>query len=116
MRYLEDQFQGHLCGEHPAAPTGRPAQRPLLGQGRIGPSRLVPLGLVGDDTSRRALRESIRIHNENKRLLKELYDIKRENPASLTNKEMFSLIKLSMQVDKKEMNETLKYQGLFEDP
>jgi benzoyl-CoA reductase/2-hydroxyglutaryl-CoA dehydratase subunit BcrC/BadD/HgdB len=55
-----------------------------------------------------ALRESIRIHNENKRLLKELYDIKRENPATLTNKQMFSLIKLSMQVDKKEMNETLR--------
>jgi len=54
------------------------------------------------------LRESIVIHNENKRLLKELYDIKRENPATLTNKQLFSLIKLSMQVDKREMNETLK--------
>lgn len=55
-----------------------------------------------------ALRESIRIHNENKRLLKKLYDIKRENPGALTNRQLFSLIKLSMQVDKGEMNETLK--------
>jgi benzoyl-CoA reductase/2-hydroxyglutaryl-CoA dehydratase subunit BcrC/BadD/HgdB len=54
------------------------------------------------------LKESIKIHNENKRLLNELYDIKRENPAALSNKHLFSLIKLSMQVDKKEMNETLK--------
>jgi benzoyl-CoA reductase/2-hydroxyglutaryl-CoA dehydratase subunit BcrC/BadD/HgdB len=54
------------------------------------------------------LKESIQIHNENKRLLKELYDIKRENPAALSNKHLFSLIKLSMQVDKKEINETLK--------
>jgi benzoyl-CoA reductase/2-hydroxyglutaryl-CoA dehydratase subunit BcrC/BadD/HgdB len=54
------------------------------------------------------LKESIKIHNENKRLLKELYDFKRENPAALSNKHLFSLIKLSMQVDKKEMNETLK--------
>jgi benzoyl-CoA reductase/2-hydroxyglutaryl-CoA dehydratase subunit BcrC/BadD/HgdB len=55
-----------------------------------------------------ALRESIRIHNENKALLKELYDIRRGNPGTLTNRQMFSLLKLSMQVDKKELNETLK--------
>lgn len=54
------------------------------------------------------LKESIKVHNENKRLLKELYDIKRKAPATLSNKELFSLIKLSMQVDKKEMNQTLK--------
>jgi benzoyl-CoA reductase/2-hydroxyglutaryl-CoA dehydratase subunit BcrC/BadD/HgdB len=54
------------------------------------------------------LKESIKLHNENKRLLKELYDIKRKAPATISNKELFSLIKLSMQVDKKEMNQTLK--------
>jgi benzoyl-CoA reductase/2-hydroxyglutaryl-CoA dehydratase subunit BcrC/BadD/HgdB len=54
------------------------------------------------------LRESIKLHNENKKLLKELYDIKRKAPATLSNKEFFALIKLSMQVDKKELNETLK--------
>jgi benzoyl-CoA reductase/2-hydroxyglutaryl-CoA dehydratase subunit BcrC/BadD/HgdB len=62
----------------------------------------------GESLQDGALEESIRIHNENKRLLKELYDIKRENPGTLTNKELFSLIKLSMQVDKRELNETLK--------
>ena len=54
------------------------------------------------------LKESIKLHNENKRLLKELYDIKRKAPATLSNKELFALIKLSMQVDKKELNQTLK--------
>jgi benzoyl-CoA reductase/2-hydroxyglutaryl-CoA dehydratase subunit BcrC/BadD/HgdB len=54
------------------------------------------------------LRESIKLHNENKKLLKELYDIKRKAPATLSNKEFFALIKLSMQVDKKELNQTLK--------
>jgi benzoyl-CoA reductase/2-hydroxyglutaryl-CoA dehydratase subunit BcrC/BadD/HgdB len=54
------------------------------------------------------LKESIRVHNENKKLLRELYDIKREYPATMTNKQLFSLIKLSMQVDKREMNQTLK--------
>jgi len=54
------------------------------------------------------LKESIRLHNENKRLLKELYEIKRKAPATLSNKALFALIKLSMQVDKKEFNQTLK--------
>jgi benzoyl-CoA reductase/2-hydroxyglutaryl-CoA dehydratase subunit BcrC/BadD/HgdB len=54
------------------------------------------------------LKRSISIHNENRRLLSELYEIKRQHPGTLTNKQLFSLLKLSMQVDKKEMNETLK--------
>jgi benzoyl-CoA reductase/2-hydroxyglutaryl-CoA dehydratase subunit BcrC/BadD/HgdB len=54
------------------------------------------------------LRESIKLHNENKKLLKELYEIKRKAPATLSNKELFALIKLSMQVDKKELNQTLR--------
>ena len=54
------------------------------------------------------LKESIRIHNENKKWLKEIYEIKRQYPASLSNKELFSLFKLSMQVDKVEFNNSLK--------
>lgn len=54
------------------------------------------------------LSQAIEIHNENKRLLREIYAFKNENPSSLTNKELFSMIKLSQQVDKKEFNETLK--------
>lgn len=54
------------------------------------------------------LKRSIAVHNENKRLLSELYEIKRQHPELLTNKQLFSLLKLSMQVDKREMNETLK--------
>lgn len=50
---------------------------------------------------------SIALHNENKRLLSELYEIKRRHPGTLTNKQLFSLLKLAMQVDKKELNETL---------
>ena len=40
--------------------------------------------------------------------MKELYEIKRKAPATLSNKALFALIKLSMQVDKKEFNQTLK--------
>ncbi len=51
---------------------------------------------------------AIKIHNENKILLKEIYDIKRNNPSALTNKEFFALMKLSQQVDKTELNQSLK--------
>jgi len=54
------------------------------------------------------LREAIKIHNENKILLKEIYDFKRNNPSALTNKEFFALMKLSQQVDKAELNQSLK--------
>jgi len=52
--------------------------------------------------------KAIKIHNENKLLLKEIYDIKKNNPIVLTNKELFALIKLSQQVDKAELNQSLK--------
>ncbi|MCX5812416.1 MAG: 2-hydroxyacyl-CoA dehydratase family protein [Proteobacteria bacterium] len=52
--------------------------------------------------------EAIKIHNENKTLLKEIYEIKKKNPAALTNKELFALMKLSQQVDKAELNQSLK--------
>jgi len=54
------------------------------------------------------LQESSKVCNENKALLKEIYDIKRKNPAAISNKEMFALIKLSMQVDKAEINKSIK--------
>jgi benzoyl-CoA reductase/2-hydroxyglutaryl-CoA dehydratase subunit BcrC/BadD/HgdB len=54
------------------------------------------------------LLESIKVLNENKTLLTQIYEIKRKNAAAITNKELFALIKLSMQVDKAEMNESLK--------
>ncbi|HBA53507.1 2-hydroxyacyl-CoA dehydratase subunit D [Syntrophorhabdus aromaticivorans] len=63
---------------------------------------------TGRSLQSEALQESIRVHNENKTLLKEIYKIKCANPAAITNKEMFSLIKLSMQVDKAEINKSLK--------
>lgn len=59
--------------------------------------------ITGED-----LKKSISLFNENKRLLKEIYDFKKQNPEVLKNKEFFSLVKLSMQVDKEEFNKSLK--------
>ncbi|MHB8110635.1 MAG: 2-hydroxyacyl-CoA dehydratase subunit D [Syntrophorhabdaceae bacterium] len=55
-----------------------------------------------------ALNASIALHNENRKLLGELYDIKRNNPGTLTNLQLFALMKVSQQVDKAEFNKTLK--------
>ncbi len=63
---------------------------------------------TGKTIKNEELQESIKVHNENKALLKEIYEVKRKNPAAITNKELFALIKLSMQVDKAEMNKSLK--------
>ncbi len=54
------------------------------------------------------LKRSVDLHNENKRLLKEIYDFKRNNPSSLSNRVFFSLVKLSQQVAKDELNETIR--------
>jgi len=49
----------------------------------------------GKTISDEALSKSIAIHNENKALLGELYEIKKKHPGTITNAEFFSLLKLS---------------------
>ncbi len=63
---------------------------------------------TGKTLSNDALNASIAIHNENKALLGELYEIKRKFPGTITNKQFFAMMKLSMQVDKAEFNKSLK--------
>ncbi|MEN6615072.1 MAG: 2-hydroxyacyl-CoA dehydratase family protein [Syntrophorhabdus sp.] len=63
---------------------------------------------TGKALSNDALNASIALHNDTKKLLGEIYDIKRNNPGTITNKEFFALMKLSQQVDKAEFNKTLK--------
>jgi len=62
----------------------------------------------GKTISDEALSKSIAIHNENKALLCELYEIKKKHPGTITNAEFFSLLKLSEQVDKAELNISMK--------
>jgi benzoyl-CoA reductase/2-hydroxyglutaryl-CoA dehydratase subunit BcrC/BadD/HgdB len=62
----------------------------------------------GRSVNDKTLSDSIAIHNENKKLLQEMYEIKKKNPGTITNKQFFSMVKLAMQVDKAEFNNTLK--------
>jgi benzoyl-CoA reductase/2-hydroxyglutaryl-CoA dehydratase subunit BcrC/BadD/HgdB len=63
---------------------------------------------TGKTLSNDALAASIAIYNENRKILGELYEIKRNNPGTITNLEFFAMMKLSMQVDKAEFNKSLK--------
>ncbi len=62
----------------------------------------------GKSVNDKALNDSIALHNENKKLLQEIYEIKKKNPGTITNKQFFSMVKLAMQIDKAEFNKTLK--------
>ena len=63
---------------------------------------------TGKTLSNDALSASIAIYNENRKILGELYEIKRNNPGTITNLQFFAMMKLSMQVDKAEFNKSLK--------
>jgi len=63
---------------------------------------------TGKTLSNDALSASIAIYNENRKILGELYEIKRNNPGTISNLQFFAMMKLSMQVDKAEFNKSLK--------
>jgi len=65
-------------------------------------------GWLGKKLDSGALANSIALHNENKTILKELYEIKRNFPGAITNKQFFAMMKVSQQVDKAEFNKSLK--------
>lgn len=65
-------------------------------------------GWLGKKLDNGALMNSIALHNENKAILKELYEIKRNFPGTITNKQFFAMMKVSQQVDKAEFNKSLK--------
>lgn len=59
---------------------------------------------VSDD----ALRESIELYNRNRDLLRELYNIRRENPSLIKAKEMAAVVQSSMLMPKEEHNRMLE--------
>jgi len=65
-------------------------------------------GWLGKKLDDGTLAASIALHNENKAILKELYEIKRNFPGTITNKQFFAMLKVSQQVDKAEFNKSLR--------
>ena len=49
-----------------------------------------------------AIRESFRLYNENRELLRKIYDIKRKNPQAISNRQLFDLIRSFCYMDPKD--------------
>lgn len=63
---------------------------------------------VGHDISDDAIGTSVRIYNENRRLQRELYDIKRDEPARLSAVEAYLLVRAGTRIDRAQHNALLR--------
>ncbi|MBI4304630.1 MAG: 2-hydroxyacyl-CoA dehydratase [Chloroflexi bacterium] len=62
----------------------------------------------GQEITSARLRESIEIYNENRRLLRQLYELRRKNPGLLRAKEVLAIVRSSMLMPKEEHSELLQ--------
>jgi benzoyl-CoA reductase subunit C len=65
-------------------------------------------GIVGHQVSDEALRRSTAVFNENRRLLRDLYAIKRDTPWLLSVEEAFALIVIGARIPREEHNQLLR--------
>ena len=63
---------------------------------------------TGSAISDQRLREAIELHNENRRLMRELYDLRKPDPPLLTGTEMTQIIMASMSIPVEENNALLR--------
>lgn len=63
---------------------------------------------VGHEVTGEAIRASLRIYNENRRLQRELYRIKRDDPARLSTVEVYLLIRAGTRIRREEHNALLR--------
>jgi len=63
---------------------------------------------IGHDITDEAIGASLRVYNENRRLLRELYRIKREDPARLSTVETYLLVRAGTRIRKEEHNVLLR--------
>jgi benzoyl-CoA reductase subunit C len=64
--------------------------------------------LVGHTVSDTALRASIKLFNENRQLIRRLYELRRTGKVNLTSRQMQSIVKSSMVMDKARHTELLR--------
>ncbi len=62
---------------------------------------------VGTEITEDALRNSVAVFNENRRLLREVYDIKRDTPWLLAAEDAYALVALAGMIPREEHNELL---------
>ncbi len=63
---------------------------------------------VGHDIADEAIRASLRVYNENRRLQRELYRIKRDDPVRLSTVEVYLLVRAGTRIRREEHNALLR--------
>jgi benzoyl-CoA reductase subunit C len=63
---------------------------------------------VGHEVSDEAIRESLKVYNENRRLQRALYAVKRDDPARLSTVEAYLLVRAGTRVRREEHNRLLR--------
>jgi bcr-type benzoyl-CoA reductase subunit C len=61
----------------------------------------------GAEITEEELRQSIHLYNSNRKLLRDLYSIHEQNPASISNKDLYTVVRASMVMDGEEFNRLL---------
>jgi benzoyl-CoA reductase subunit C len=88
-----------------------PIREPVFKSFAIENFRKLKSGLEkfsGQSISEGVLTESIELYNRNRKLIREIYDFRRENPGSLSAKEMATIVQSSMLMPKDEHNVMLE--------
>ncbi len=65
--------------------------------------------VTGEKVTEEALANSVKVFNENRRLLRELYDIKRETPWLVAAEDAYALVSIGGQIPREEHNELLTW-------
>lgn len=65
-------------------------------------------GFSGHEVTAEALNQSINIYNQNRRLLRELYELRRDRPGALRAREVLAIVHASMLMPKEEHNRMME--------
>jgi benzoyl-CoA reductase/2-hydroxyglutaryl-CoA dehydratase subunit BcrC/BadD/HgdB len=98
-KFPDHYFENFLAPRQVARPSARDWYAQECRRLRAALGNYTGREITDDD-----LRGSFRLYNENRSLLRQLYDIKRETPALMTNREFFDVVKATFFMDKEEHN------------
>jgi benzoyl-CoA reductase/2-hydroxyglutaryl-CoA dehydratase subunit BcrC/BadD/HgdB len=102
-KFPDHYFENFLAPRQVARPSARAwyAQECRRLRSELG-------NYTGHEITDEDLWASFRLYNENRSLLRQLYDLKRETPALMTNREFFDVVKATFFMDKEEHTRLLQ--------
>jgi bcr-type benzoyl-CoA reductase subunit C len=102
-KFPDHYFENFLAPRQVARPSARDWYAQECRRLRAALEKYTGREITDDD-----LRGSLHLYNENRSLLRRLYNIKQEAPALMTNREFFDVVKATFFMDKKEHNRLLQ--------